>query len=105
MFLGQRSSTLLPITTFIFFFLMIRRPPRSTLFPYTTLFRSRWHRSRDLPAQLGTADSGRGSRIRSRPRAVYDRPRDRERDDGVGGERPDHVLPVRRESQIGRAHV
>src|SRR2546427_6720642 len=27
--------------TFSFFFLMIRRPPRSTLFPYTTLFRSR----------------------------------------------------------------
>src|SRR3712207_8937409 len=26
-----------------FFFLMIRRPPRSTLFPYTTLFRSRRH--------------------------------------------------------------
>src|SRR3712207_7043037 len=26
-----------------FFFLMIRRPPRSTLFPYTTLFRSRSH--------------------------------------------------------------
>src|SRR2546429_6737367 len=33
-----------------FFFLMIRRPPRSTLFPYTTLFRSRgdrrWRASR-----------------------------------------------------------
>src|SRR5688572_33482807 len=28
------------IQVFIFFFLMIRRPPRSTLFPYTTLFRS-----------------------------------------------------------------
>src|SRR5258706_16463986 len=28
-----------PLSTF-FFFLMIRRPPRSTLFPYTTLFRS-----------------------------------------------------------------
>src|SRR5258707_13819155 len=27
--------------TFSFFFLMIRRPPRSTLFPYTTLFRSK----------------------------------------------------------------
>src|SRR5260370_33983066 len=27
--------------SFVFFFLMIRRPPRSTLFPYTTLFRSR----------------------------------------------------------------
>src|SRR2546429_896245 len=26
---------------FLFFFLMIRRPPRSTLFPYTTLFRSK----------------------------------------------------------------
>src|SRR5438309_8493899 len=25
---------------FLFFFLMLRRPPRSTLFPYTTLFRS-----------------------------------------------------------------
>src|SRR3989454_7457566 len=28
-----------------FFFLMIRRPPRSTLFPYTTLFRSLWSAS------------------------------------------------------------
>src|SRR3712207_8546769 len=28
--------------TSLFFFLMIRRPPRSTLFPYTTLFRSIW---------------------------------------------------------------
>src|SRR5689334_25341508 len=26
--------------SFLFFFLMLRRPPRSTLFPYTTLFRS-----------------------------------------------------------------
>src|SRR6266540_7325142 len=29
------------LTFLFFFFLMIRRPPRSTLFPYTTLFRSR----------------------------------------------------------------
>src|SRR2546430_17316364 len=28
------------VIDFLFFFLMIRRPPRSTLFPYTTLFRS-----------------------------------------------------------------
>src|SRR3712207_6864225 len=34
------------IQTMCVFFLMIRRPPRSTLFPYTTLFRS--HRRRDL---------------------------------------------------------
>src|SRR5258708_21822119 len=32
-----RSST---CSAILFFFLMIRRPPRSTLFPYTTLFRS-----------------------------------------------------------------
>src|ERR1017187_10514592 len=33
----------------LFFFLMIRRPPRSTLFPYTTLFRSRpvWSSTRN----------------------------------------------------------
>src|SRR5205807_9338214 len=37
-------SPYLPVflyTHFFFFFLMIRRPPRSTLFPYTTLFRSK----------------------------------------------------------------
>src|SRR5256885_5642306 len=31
------------LTLCFFFFLMIRRPPRSTLFPYTTLFRSVWN--------------------------------------------------------------
>src|SRR2546423_11180032 len=30
----------LSLILYVFFFLMIRRPPRSTLFPYTTLFRS-----------------------------------------------------------------
>src|SRR5690349_22667596 len=37
---------------FLFFFLMIRRPPRSTLFPYTTLFRSQ--------AAANVGDSGFG---------------------------------------------
>src|SRR2546426_3835126 len=37
-----------------FFFLMIRRPPRSTLFPYTTLFRSR------ARGRGGLAAPGRG---------------------------------------------
>src|SRR2546430_11734839 len=32
--------TLRSLSCLFFFFLMIRRPPRSTLFPYTTLFRS-----------------------------------------------------------------
>src|SRR5256885_17266081 len=35
-----RSSRRDSDIAFLFFFLMIRRPPRSTLFPYTTLFRS-----------------------------------------------------------------
>src|SRR3712207_8422982 len=35
----------------LFFFLMIRRPPRSTLFPYTTLFRSDLLRGRARPDQ------------------------------------------------------
>src|SRR5947209_20308219 len=34
---------LMTVLIYYFFFLMIRRPPISTLFPYTTLFRS-WHR-------------------------------------------------------------
>src|SRR3989339_1939605 len=33
---------MLQFISLLFFFLMIRRPPRSTLFPYTTLFRSYW---------------------------------------------------------------
>src|SRR2546422_7552869 len=37
-------AALLRLSFFAFFFLMIRRPPRSTLFPYTTLFRSPWPR-------------------------------------------------------------
>src|SRR5256885_17259940 len=36
-----------------FFFLMIRRPPRSTLFPYTTLFRSPRHDRELDPERLG----------------------------------------------------
>src|SRR5687768_17957906 len=48
-----------------FFFLMIRRPPRSTLFPYTTLFRS-WRARRRRPPSPASARRGRGSR-RPRP--------------------------------------
>src|SRR3712207_6862910 len=40
----------------VFFFLMIRRPPRSTLFPYTTLFRS-------LPPRPSRGRARRGGRL------------------------------------------
>src|SRR3712207_8947703 len=53
----------------IFFFLMIRRPPRSTLFPYTTLFRSRLDVVDDV-GQLGhqatcTPAAARAAKARS----------------------------------------
>src|SRR3712207_4989625 len=35
---------------------MIRRPPRSTLFPYTTLFRSRWFVGDDVNLAIGQGD-------------------------------------------------
>src|SRR5256885_6700299 len=56
---------------------MIRRPPRSTLFPYTTLFRSRpRHRPRGpcprlrplLPGAFGAVAAGLGARARDRAR-------------------------------------
>src|SRR5574343_1190058 len=47
--------------TLFFFFLMIRRPPRSTLFPYTTLFRS----SLWLAKRLACRSSFRFQHIRS----------------------------------------
>src|SRR5688572_31756975 len=56
---------------FCFFFLMIRRPPRSTLFPYTTLFRSREspHRARRrAPArQRHAAPARRAPALRRAP--------------------------------------
>src|SRR6266498_5233989 len=53
----------------IFFFLMIRRPPRSTLFPYTTLFRSERPGGSSSPRdhEDGTPAAARG---RHGPRAV-----------------------------------
>src|SRR5436190_18717647 len=44
----------------LIFFLMIRRPPRSTLFPYTTLFRSGRNA---LPARQVTPSSGREHQV------------------------------------------
>src|SRR5215469_17310691 len=44
---------LLCLCFLFFFFLMIRRPPRSTLFPYTTLFRPAHPGPRPVPGGLG----------------------------------------------------
>src|SRR6266852_8318470 len=54
---------------FLFFFLMIRRPPRSTLFPYTTLFRSgqgaRDHPTRPRDGLRGRAQDRKSTRLNS----------------------------------------
>src|SRR5690348_18270208 len=52
-----------PDVGFLFFFLMIRRPPRSTLFPYTTLFRSSTCRARRACARasIGSAPNTQSS--------------------------------------------
>src|SRR2546430_12564799 len=65
----QRISIISILSTI--FFLMIRRPPRSTLFPYTTLFRSRndvWHASgsRARAARLHHAERQHAARGQSR---------------------------------------
>src|SRR5690349_23127410 len=62
----------------IVFFLMIRGPPRSTLFPYTTLFRSRW-RCRSAAASVRPASRRAGSpECRGAPpRRLPDSPRGR----------------------------
>src|SRR2546427_11365388 len=56
MHVSRRSSS--------FFFLMIRRPPRSTLFPYTTLFRSERQRRENLALLRDPAQTPARPRVR-----------------------------------------
>src|SRR5205807_7423962 len=51
----------LPLCSLLFFFLLLPPPPTSTLFPYTTLFRSRSHR-----LECFCRSRGRRSRVRAR---------------------------------------
>src|SRR6266487_5971125 len=59
MCLDQRCVAWVENLSLVFFFLMIRRPPRSTLFPYTTLFRSPTVQGR---AGQRTGDRGHAAR-------------------------------------------
>src|SRR5438309_6608580 len=64
----HRAAHYIPSHLPFLFFLMIRRPPRSTLFPYTTLFRSRSHRGRRRIGRTGAVDHGPR---REHPRAQH----------------------------------
>src|SRR5436305_10065535 len=78
---------------------MIRRPPRSTLFPYTTLFRSRPART----ARVGPGVRGRGRE----PRAAGRRPGPpwafSEHAPDVQGDLPEH--PDRKSTRLNSSHV
>src|SRR5438876_11652563 len=58
------------LSRLIFFFLMIRPPPRSTLFPYTTLFRSVYRRRGEWERSL--ADSQRAQELDPRDTGIPD---------------------------------
>src|SRR3712207_7602615 len=80
---------------------MIRRPPRSTLFPYTTLFRSRAALELDagLPGERGAVlDEGGGGVLRELARAQL-----------LGGalEAPDQVVQVidRKSTRLNSSHA
>src|SRR3712207_7231856 len=77
----------------VFFFLMIRRPPRSTLFPYTTLFRS-------------VHDVRRCGRRRPRgpPRLRSVRPEGRRRGVAVG-RRPRPTAQDRKSTRLNSSHA
>src|SRR3989449_7188235 len=92
--------TLSPFLITCFFFLMIRRPPRSTLFPYTTLIRS-------LEAhQLGPPSGDRRrqrSRARREVRGLHVRPLlGRDLDRLLGRARLDDALDLRADVNVPR---
>src|SRR5258708_39784772 len=70
-----------PTHYLLFFFLMIRRPPRSTLFPYTTLFRSALQKQR-------VAGVGVDARIKGRQRI----------------ERAEHEMADRKSTRLNSSH-
>src|SRR3712207_8076748 len=78
----------------IFFFLMIRRPPRSTLFPYTTLFRSMHPRSQHRGEALLPDPDGAALpdlRLQRQPARC-----------GAGGPEP---VPDRKSTRLNSSHA
>src|SRR3989442_4868855 len=101
----------------MFFFLMIRRPPRSTLFPYTTLFRSLFPNGRAVrssTAGLGgaPADDDRRSEehtseLQSRPHLVCRLLLEKKNKNIINPVRPEQIMRLRRAACRGsstRAH-
>src|SRR3712207_7295166 len=81
-----------------FFFLMIRRPPRSTLFPYTTLFRSEAHgREAEVPAARNDPAHRRNEDARRRTAG--------RRHEGHGLQRPRPAPRDRKSTRLNSSHA
>src|SRR5947208_16684326 len=90
MLLFMRSHSLL---FYLFFFLMIRRPPRSTLFPYTTLFRSEAAIVRDFVQNLNDiACSRRDEYLAARRKHGFNSDFERSEEHTSELQSPDHLV-------------
>src|SRR2546427_3589355 len=81
----------------VFFFLMIRRPPRSTLFPYTTLFRSQ--PGRTASEAQGIQPAARNQRRGGRRRCLHRR-RGRRGPRGGAGRSEEHTSELQSQSNL-----
>src|SRR5574344_508563 len=79
------------IILLLIFFLMIRRPPRSTLFPYTTLFRSYLHIRHVAEAHRDAAFRLEGSRLRQHSGGGEECERHRHRPEAPFGSHRHHM--------------
>src|SRR5215203_6770248 len=92
-------------TFFSFFFLMIRRPPRSTLFPYTTLFRPRpppalsRPGSRLRPARCRPRSEEHTSELQSRQYLVCRLLLEKKKIKEKNFETSAHIIPVREKTE------
>src|SRR3712207_6968370 len=84
-----------PVYILFFFFLMIRRPPRSTLFPYTTLFRS------DGVLDLALQDA----LLFQRPQATAERPGAHRSDGAADLVEPHATGQDRKSTRLNSSHA
>src|SRR2546427_8776032 len=85
---------------------MIRRPPRSTLFPYTTLFRSRGHHLHESHVLVGERGAIAEGTQENRPDR-HTAPRDRHDRDGLHAAADElalHVLQDRKSTRLNSSH-
>src|SRR2546428_8058989 len=89
------------MSAIVFFFLMIRRPPRSTLFPYTTLFRSLTpDRVLDAVEVGGLRCTGRCLPLRAFENRVYEVELEDERQAAPGTRSEEHTSELQSRSDI-----